>query len=391
MSARGDAAAELAFLKRNAPAMADDLRRFVERESPSDDRTLLAGFAEFLAAEAEKAGGRAETVEGEDGSRHLRITWGPETGGRGEHPLLIGHFDTVWPRGTLERMPFRIEDGRAYGPGSFDMKAGIIQGLWAMRALHDVSGYDGRVVFLCTSDEEIGSHGSRALIEREASEARCVFVLEPSHHGALKTARKGVGQFRVLAEGRASHAGLAPEEGISAIDELARAILQLRDLQDLAAGSTVNVGVIAGGTRSNVVAAEARAEVDVRFFTQREADRLAQEIRGLTPYTEGARLTVEGEINRPPLERTARVAALFQTAREISAGLGFTLEEVAVGGASDGNFCAAMGVPVLDGLGAVGDGAHAIDEHVSLEDMPSRAALLAGLVRASARGGERTD
>jgi len=373
----------LDFLKRTTSTMVEDLRRFVERESPSDDRTRLDDFAAFLIDEAQPAGGRAEIVDGENGMRHVRMEWGAESG---PHPLLLGHFDTVWPVGTLERMPFRIENGRAYGPGSFDMKAGIVQGLWAMRSLRD-AGYAGRVVFLSTSDEEIGSHGSRALIESEARDATCVFVLEPSHHGALKTARKGVGQFRVSVEGRASHAGLAPEAGISAIDELARAILRLHDLSDPETGSTVNVGVIQGGTRSNVVAAAASAEIDVRFFTRREAERLDAAIRGLTLYNDGARVTVEGEINRPPLERTAESATLFEKAREIAAGLGFALEEVAVGGASDGNFCTAMGVPVLDGLGAVGDGAHAIHEHVVIDEMPVRAALLAGLIRAAADDG----
>src|SRR5579875_3479471 len=285
-------------------------------------------------------------VSGTDGSRHLRVAWG-----RGGDPptLLLGHYDTVWPAGTLARMPFHIDGNRAYGPGSFDMKAGIVQGFWALRALRETNN-DPPVVFLLTSDEETGSHGSRSLIEREAAAAERVFVLEPSHQGALKTARKGVGQYRITITGRASHAGLAPQDGISAIDELAHLILRLHALSDAGTGSTVNVGVVSGGTRSNVVAAEATADVDVRFFTQSDADRLPEAIESLPPTNQGITLRIAGGINRPPLERTAASGALFEQARAAAARLGFDLAEVAVGGASDGNFCSALGVPVLDGL-----------------------------------------
>jgi len=373
MSADRNHHSAVEFLTEHTAAMTDDLRRLVEQESPSDDRALLNDLAAFLAGYAGETGGRPEMVSGTDGSRHLRVAWG-----RGGDPptLLLGHYDTVWPAGTLARMPFHIDGNRAYGPGSFDMKAGIVQGFWALRALRETNN-DPPVVFLLTSDEETGSHGSRSLIEREAAAAERVFVLEPSHQGALKTARKGVGQYRITITGRASHAGLAPQDGISAIDELAHLILRLHALSDAGTGSTVNVGVVSGGTRSNVVAAEATADVDVRFFTQSEADRLAEAIESLTPNNQGITLRIAGGINRPPLERTAASGALFEQARAAAARLGFDLAEVAVGGASDGNFCSALGVPVLDGLGAVGSGAHALDEHVILDEMPRRAALLA--------------
>jgi glutamate carboxypeptidase len=294
--------------------------------------------------------------------------------------LVLGHFDTVWPEGTIDVMPFRLEAGLARGPGVFDMKAGIVQGFWAIRALFNASPTNGHVVFLCTSDEETGSGSSREFIEREARRARAVFVLEPSQDGALKTARKGVAQFRVTVHGKAAHAGLDPEAGVSAIDELARQILSVRQFSNTAAGTTVNVGVIGGGSRSNVIADRATAEIDVRFSLQREAERLTDAILNLRPHDGRVRLEVTGGVNRPPMERTADTEALFERARTISSDLGFAVEQVAVGGGSDGNFCAAMGVPVLDGLGAVGGGAHALDEHVVVDTMPLRAALVCRLL-----------
>ncbi len=359
--------------------MLDDVRRLVEHESPSGDADRLASLARFIASYAEGAGASSQVLEAESGNCHVRAEWGTETD---RSVLLLGHFDTVWPVGTIDTMPFQLEAGLVRGPGVFDMKAGIVQAIWAIRALSAVLTSDRRIVFLCTSDEETGSASSRELIEREAHRAGLVFVLEPSQDGALKTARKGVGQFRVTAHGRAAHAGLDPEAGVSAIDELAHLILDLGKLSNAAAGSTVNVGVIGGGTRSNVVADRAGAEIDVRFASRSEGERLSQAILHLAPHDERIRLEVTGGINRPPMERTSESGILYERARAIARELGFPLEEVAVGGGSDGNFCAAMGVPVLDGLGAVGGGAHSLDEHVVVDALPLRAALLCKLLAA---------
>jgi glutamate carboxypeptidase len=293
---------------------------------------------------------------------------------------LLGHFDTVWTQGTLEKMPFEVVDGVATGPGVFDMKCGLVQGFWAVRALREVEGIERPVVFLCNSDEEVGSPNSRALIEEEARRARAVLVLEPSLDGALKTARKGVGRFRIHVEGRPSHAGLNPEAGISAIEEMARLILELHGYTNLETGTTVNVGVIKGGTRYNVVAADASAEVDVRAVTTAEAERIEEIIRTLDSHHPEATVSVEGGQIWPPMERTEKTEELFEHARLLAGELGFDLKEGLAGGASDGCLCAAVGAPTLDGLGAVGGGAHAADEHVEVESIPSRTALVARLI-----------
>jgi glutamate carboxypeptidase len=289
----------------------------------------------------------------------------------------------VWDVGTLAGMPFRVADGLAYGPGTFDMKAGLVQGFWAVRADREALGGARPIVFFCNSDEEVGSASSRPLFEADARRAAAVLVLEPSHHGALKTARKGTGEFHLTVRGRASHAGTAPEEGVSAIDELARLVLDLRTLADEhpESGTTINVGTVSGGTRTNVVAAESRANVDVRVATLAEAERIRAAIAGLRPHHPEARLEISGGINRPPMERTLGTLRLFERARALAGDLGFDVDEVMVGGGSDGNFCSALGVPVLDGLGAVGDGAHAVDEHIVVAEMPRRAALVAMLLQ----------
>lgn len=368
----------LAFLQEHLPEMEDDLRRLVELESPSSDDDRLKRCADAVAALAEQAGASVHLLDGPDGNRHVRAEWGDAASG--DRLLLLGHFDTVWPVGTIDTMSFRVDAGIARGPGVFDMKAGIVQGFWAVRALRETGVTDHHIVFLCNSDEETGSASSRALIEGEARRVSAVFVLEPSQDGALKTARKGVGHFHVTVHGRAAHAGLDPEAGASAIVELAHQILHLRQVANPDAGSTINVGVISGGTRSNVIADRATAEIDVRFSSRSEAVRLSDAILGLRPHDERIRLEVTGGVNRPPMERTAQTVELFERARTIAAGLGFPLAEVAVGGGSDGNFCAALGVPVLDGLGAVGGGAHSLDEHVIVDAMPLRAALLSELL-----------
>jgi glutamate carboxypeptidase len=370
----------LEFLTGHHREMLDDLRRFVEHETPSTEKRLLDGFARFLAQYAEeRAGGRAEVLPAEGSGDHVRVRWGGEDGG--PPILLLGHYDTVWPTGTLETMPFDVRDGVATGPGVFDMKCGLVQGFWAVRAVREAVGNDRPLVFLCNSDEEVGSPSSRALIEEEARQAAAVLVLEPSLDGALKTARKGVGRFRVHVTGRPAHAGLDPTGGISAIDELARLTLGLHGNSDPeGTGTTVNVGVVAGGTRYNVVAAEAVGEVDVRVVTRAEAERMMGLMSGLEPHHPGARVRVEGGMVWPPMERTQKIAELFGHARRLAGELGFDLQEGLAGGASDGCYCAALGVPVLDGLGAVGGGAHATDEHVEVASMVPRAALVARLL-----------
>ena len=366
------------FLRQHQEAMVRDLGAFVERESPSTEKLLLDQFADFLAGYASSAGGHAEIISMRDAGNHVRVSWGQV--GVQAPILLLGHFDTVWPAGTLHEMPFRVENGVATGPGIFDMKAGLVQGIWAVRALRDVVGVDRPVVFFCNSDEEIGSPTSRPIIEQEAARAAAVFVLEPSYNGALKTARKGVGIFHVELVGKPSHAGLDPFAGVSAIEELAHLILDLHALSDPDTGTTVNVGVVSGGTRSNVVAANARAEVDLRVVTRAEAERMTQCILGWKPHHPEVEVRLSGGMNRPPMERTEKTAQLFHKAQALAYDLGLDLAEALVGGGSDGNFCAVLGVPVLDGLGAVGGGAHARHEHVLVDAMPLRAALVTRLL-----------
>ena len=361
-------------------------RALVEEESPSGD---LEGSRAVVGLLARAAGeiGCVEHVERipatEDYGEHLRIhAFGRARAGE-PSTLLIGHTDTVHPRGSLRERPWRESEGRIFAPGIFDMKANCALALEALRACAQLSCAPSRpVVLLLTCDEESGSlQGGRALVEEAARDAAAVLVLEPpAADGRVKTARKGTGVYSIVVHGRAAHAGLDPEKGASAILELARQIERLHALSDLEAGTTVNVGVVEGGTRSNVVAAEARAEVDVRFRTAHEARRIEEAVRNLTPFDERVRLAVEGGINRPPMERTEATARLFEQARAVAAALDFELGEASVGGASDGNFASALGVPVLDGLGIEGDGAHADHEHIVASGIPLRGALLAGLL-----------
>ncbi|TAM58076.1 M20 family peptidase [bacterium] len=361
--------------------MLRDLEAFTTLETPSTEKKLLDAFADYLARyagglEATSVDIIPQTVAG----NHVRMHWAHSAPATGRPILVLAHFDTVWPAGTLKEIPFSVRDGVVRGPGVFDMKAGLVQGLWALRALLSGSRQYRSVTLVCNSDEEIGSETSRALIEDEARKADAVFVLEPSLAGALKTSRKGQGTFSIDVQGRAAHAGLDPDAGISAVHELARIVPELVELADPSQGTTVNVGVIAGGTRSNVVAASAHAEVDIRIRTAAEADRVSAGIRALRPSRAGLRLHVAGGLTRPPLERTTGVARLYEQARSLASEIDLDLREAAAGGASDGNFCAAVGIPVLDGLGAVGGGAHAPDEHVIVDEMPRRAALLAALL-----------
>ena len=350
------------------------LEKMVSMESPSFDKELTDRFVVFLGSKFQEIGGKVEFAPAEKVGNHLHVKFSL---GSADPILLLGHTDTVWPAGEVAKRPFKIENGRATGPGVFDMKAGILLMWMALRVLKDRP-----VTVLLTSDEEIGSTSSRALIESEASRCRAIFVLEPSlPGGALKTARKGIGRFTVKAIGRAAHAGIDPEKGVNAIEEIARQILKLQTMSDAGRGTTVTVGVVQGGTRSNVVPAEAAAEVDVRIASAEEAGRVAKMIQGLSPELSGARLEIRGGINRPPMVRNTETARLFEAARAIAAQLGVDLQEGATGGASDGNFTSALGIPTLDGLGAVGGGAHSIDEWVDLESLDVCARVLAEAAR----------
>jgi glutamate carboxypeptidase len=296
--------------------------------------------------------------------------------------LVLGHYDTVYSTGTLAAMPFRIAAGRAYGPGVFDMKTGIVQALFAFSALkNSAAPLRKRLVFLWTSDEEIGSESSRKFIESEARHSDAVFVLEPSlgPRGLLKTARKGVGEAEIIVHGRASHAGLAPEEGINAVHELARQITRIEKWNDPRRGIAINADIIEGGTRTNVIAERARAVLDLRALHSADMRRIENRLHALRPTLPGARLEVRGGFNRAPLERKFS-AALFARAKSLAAQISLPLGECVAGGGSDGNLTAALGIPTLDGLGAVGDGAHSVREHILINTMPTRAALLAALL-----------
>jgi len=370
----------LRWLTRREREMVACVRELVVRESPTRSKVACDQLCSYLEVQFERIGGRVKIHRQGIAGDHLQVDFG---GGADRKPLLLlGHFDTVYDMGTLESLPWREENGRLYGPGVFDMKSGIVQMMFALSALHEVRGGLSRPAkVLLVSDEEEGSSSSRAITEAVARQCAAVLVCEPSGPGgALKTARKGVGSFTVKITGQASHSGLDFEKGQSAILELAHQILAISQLTDLKRGTTLNVGVIRGGTRSNVVAAEAVAELDLRIARKGDGAIMERRVRQLRPVNKQCKLEIEGGINRPPLERTKQVVALFKLARKIAFDLGFALDEIAVGGGSDGNFTAGIGVPTLDGLGAVGEGAHAKHESVVAAELPRRAALLAGLI-----------
>lgn len=356
----------------------DTIEALVRLESPTDNKAAVDRCGAELARRLNELGGETRFFDREHVGNHLRAEFG-----RGDRQvLLLGHFDTVWPVGQLEMMPLTRDGDQLRGPGVLDMKAGIALSMLAVRAIMATAPpRDTRLVMLWTTDEETGSATSRALLEEEARRSAAVLVLEPAlPGGVLKTSRKGCGQYEVVVKGQAAHAGVDPTKGVSAIRELARQILALETLQDLTRGVSVNVGVISGGSRPNVVAPEARAIVDVRAPSRDDAERLDAAIRALTPHLPGAIIDVRGGFERPPMERTAGVAALFALAQEAGAALQQSISEGATGGGSDGNFCAALGIPTLDGLGALGDGAHALHEHVLVPALVPRATLIAALL-----------
>jgi glutamate carboxypeptidase len=362
-----------------AAAALERLRRLVELESPSTDQARLRALAGEVAAAMAGVGAEVDTLDVDVGEHVIGRIDGREPGL--EPVLVLTHFDTVHAVGSFDPV-FRLADGRAYGPGTFDMKGGIACMLEALATLRDAGTPPRRpVVFLATCDEETGSATSRALIQELAATAHAVLVPEPPLPGGLaKTRRKGVAGYRIEASGRASHAGLAPEDGVNAIVEIAQQVLAITALADPAAGTTTSVGLIGGGTTTNVVPAEAWASVDVRFTTASEADRVDAAIRALEPVLPGATLAVAGGINRPPMERTSASAALFDVAHALAAGDGWELGEGLSGGASDGSFTASMGVPTLDGIGVEGGGAHARDEHILVEALARRVRLFGRLL-----------
>ena len=363
------------------------LEELVQIESPSSDALAVAKLGARIAREFERIGGQTTFHPGGDFAPHLQVQFEQFDFGGGDGKsapvLLLGHMDTVYDIGTLQRMPWRIEKGRAYGPGVFDMKGGIVQILFAIHALQQTTGRFPRPVrVLLVSDEEVGSRNSRPLTERLAKGCAAALVCEPSlgPKGALKTWRKGVGEYRVRVTGKAAHAGIDFEKGASAIVELAAQVGKVAAFTDPRRGTTVNPGTIRGGTSGNVVAEESEVVVDVRVVKSEDAARLDKKFQALKARDRMCSLAVTGGMTRPPMERNAATVALFRKAQRVAKEVGFSVGETGTGGGSDGNFTSAMGIPTLDGLGCVGDGAHSLREHVVIAELPRRAALLAGLI-----------
>ena len=381
-SASSDLALRLGYFKERQEQMVQTIRQLAEIESPSDNKAAVDRLGSLLAGRFEGVGGHAKFHRTRDFGDHLQVDFPGRSGGK--PIMLLGHLDTVYPLGTLQTMPVRVGDGRLYGPGTFDMKSGIAFMLHAIEALREwhADEVPRPLTILLVSDEEIGSDSSRQITESLAKKSAAVLVLEPAYgaKGAVKTARKGVGEYVLKVRGKAAHSGLDFEKGESAIIELARQILEISKMVDLKRGITLNVGTIQGGTRSNVIAAEASAVIDARVMRIKDAAMLDRKLYALKPFNRKCKLEISGGVNRPPLERTPKVAALYKKASEIAKELGWKLEEAAVGGGSDGNFTAALGIPTLDGLGGVGEGAHATHESVTISELPRRAALIAQLI-----------
>ncbi len=369
--------------------MMEHLEALVSIESPSEDKAAVDRTSRMVAGWFEELGGKIRWHRQKEFGDLLEVRFGAmrgrakaDAGGRRKPILLLGHLDTVWPMGTLAKMPFRVAKGKIFGPGVYDMKAGVVMAAHAVAMVRERQALTTPVVVLLNSDEEVGSPVSRAVTEKIARECAAVFVLEPAQgpQGAYKTARKGVGNYSVHVRGVAAHSGVDFEKGHSAVLELARLMEKISRFTDLKAGLTVNPGTICGGTRSNVIAAEARAEVDVRIARMRDAARVERLFRGLRVTDRACTLTIAGGMNRPPMERSRGTVALFQQAKGLARSMGFTLEEASTGGGSDGNFTAALGIPTLDGMGAVGEGAHAMHESIVVSELAKRTALLAAMM-----------
>ena len=373
-----DTEAIFLHLEKKAGWIRDTLHQLVQQESPSEDRQAVNAAMALAEHWAREQGARIKRHRQREFGDVLELHFGPSRS-KQKPVLLLGHLDTVWPIGTLEKMPWREADGRYWGPGVLDMKAGVVMALVALSTLREMKSARP-VTLLLNSDEEVGSPISRTITERLALESAAVLVLEPAQGLAYKTARKGVGHYHVEVTGVGAHSGVDFEKGHSAILELARLIQTISGFTNPARKLTVNCGVIAGGTRSNVVASQAWTEVDVRIAKESDAAYVEKLFRSLKVSDPHCKLTITGGVNRPPMERKAGTIALFKKARSLAAELGFVLEEAATGGGSDGNFTAALGVPTLDGMGAVGDGAHAAHESVVIEHLVLRTALLAAMI-----------
>lgn len=378
----------LAYFSKRRDEIVSTIRELVEIESPSDNKAAVDRVAEAVAHKFSQLGGDVRLHPAKFFGNHLQVDFPGKAAAK--PVLLLGHYDTVYPLGTLATMPCRAVDNKLTGPGVLDMKSGIALMIHALACLQERRGeaWHGAlprpVTVLLVSDEEVGSDSSRAITQSLAKKAAAVLVLEPSYgrQGAVKTARKGVGEYLVKVTGKASHAGLDFEKGVNAILELARQIEKISGFTDLKKGLTVNVGIVSGGSRTNVVPAEAAAQVDVRIARLKDAAGIDKKMRSLRPFNRKCKIEITGGIHRPPMERTAGVAALYTRASAIALDLGWKLGEAAVGGGSDGNFTAGLGIPTLDGLGGVGDGAHATHEHILISELPRRAALIAGLIEA---------
>ena len=361
----------------------DRTRQLVEMESPSQDKAAVDRVTEHVREWCAELGGRVTLHRQKDFGNSLEVRFGPARSSV-RPVLLLGHLDTVWDVGTLARMPWRVDGDQISGPGVLDMKAGVVMAITAVELLLSLKAITRPIILLLHADEEVGSPVSRPLTEKTAQRCEAVYVLEPGQGivGAYKTARKGVGHYRLEVTGVASHSGVDFERGHSAILELGRQLGTIATFSDPGLGLTVNPGVIGGGTRSNVVAAQAWAEIDVRIARSRDAATIERRLHALRASDSACHLRITGGINRPPMERTPEIAALYRRARDLASRMdGTTLEEASTGGASDGNFTAALGVPTLDGMGAVGAGAHAADEHLLRQHLAPRTALLAAMLR----------
>lgn len=372
----------LRYFEERREQIIDTIRQLVEVESPTEDKQAVDRLGSLLAGRFEKLGGHAKFHRTPNFGDHLQVDFAGKHSGK--PVLLLGHLDTVYPLGTLKAMPFRVADGKLWGPGAFDMKSGIAFMLYAVEAIRAWHGDElpRPVTVLLVSDEEVGSDTSRKITENLAQKSSAVLVLEPAQglKGALKTARKGVGEYVLKVTGKSAHSGLDFEKGESAIIELARQVIAISKLVDLKRGLTLNVGTIQGGTRTNVVPGEASAVLDVRVVRMKDGAEIDRKLRKLKAFNRKCKLEIKGGINRPPMERTPGIVTLYKKASEIAKQLGWRLEEAAVGGGSDGNFTAGLGIPTLDGLGGVGEGAHASHESVLISELPRRAALLAALI-----------
>ena len=371
----------LAGARRSQPALLNQIRKLVLAESPSDNKAAVDACVALAAAHARALGGHVKIHRQRAFGNVLEARFGPRTRtGAAKPVLLLGHLDTVWPLGTLKSMPFRVAEGRLFGPGALDMKAGVAMAFTAIELLTQAALFNREIILLLNSDEEIGSPVSRPITERLAAECAAVYVLEPALGLAYKTARKGTGNWRIDVQGIPSHAGVDFEKGASAIRELAHLVESVSGWTDLKRGLTVSVGLAGGGSKTNVIPAEAWAEVDVRIARKADGARIDRKFVTLKPRDKRCSLTITSGINRPPMESTRGTVKLYRQAWSLAAELGFKLDEAATGGASDGNFTSALGIPTLDGMGAVGEGAHARNESIVLEHLAPRIALLAGLL-----------